>query len=428
LLALSCGLARAIGDQGGCNGDAPFGKVLTEGSPSELEQAIQKVVSRQEDRRELGVFARLGQALRGQSEDPVSRGQAILDVIEGRSLSCNKRALLYHVVAAGNLPVLNYLLDSPMGVRVGVPQDILFECGHDTGMRDAQREGRRAAMGLLIDRGLADVRTLKEGKSLLQACGAPELVELFLEKGASTDHPGPLRAHDRYAFNALETSLIAAILAKEDSYFTNRSQEMSRARILAKATGATIRGRPTEAHIKWYCRSPSRAKACVELSTFIDASPGVLRPPRQGEPGYVSPEAKLHVLVVTGSAGIRGRLPSVTVNVADRSAPIVLALAANTRTSWQVVLREGVQLQKVLLVSPVDQVISGDLDATMVEVHSNETPSCKPCFWTEGYVHHDADKMAPRVAVRSTGLKVSSYLEAKHGQDVLITESPADSQ
>lgn len=182
----ACG-AQAIGDSGGCSGGAPFGRTLTHGTPVELEQKILDWVNRRQP--PPGLFKSIGNALRGDADKHKARQQAIKDIIEGtdKAVGCYREALLYHVVQAGNIPVLNYLLDAPLDVNVDVPKDILFRCAHDPSMSNDQRERRRAAFEMLIDKGLADVNARRDGKSVLQVCHAPELVALFLTKGARVD-------------------------------------------------------------------------------------------------------------------------------------------------------------------------------------------------------------------------------------------------
>ncbi|GAA5162115.1 hypothetical protein [Viridibacterium curvum] len=272
--------AHAIGDSGGC-GDplgGPLGKAIKSGPPQEVEHEIARWVDYKEKNlawtKKLLFLAPGGDTARQQWRQQQTRN--LLEGSHEKDAVCAPGPLLPAAVRSGNLEVVRFLLGSPMGLSLKVPENILFSCDYSILHTDEQRAFRRAAFALILDTRKANVNALWRGRTVLQECNEPELITLFIEHGANTTietgNPG-------YKENLLDRAVVDAVGVEEGSYTAKRLHGIERARIYASVLPASIEGRSAEKRANHSCNlfingKRWNPKTCRELSTFIKASPG----------------------------------------------------------------------------------------------------------------------------------------------------------
>jgi hypothetical protein len=277
LLAAGCiTTAHAIGDSGGC-GDplsGPLGRALKGGTPQDVESAINTWIDAKQS--SAGIVASLAQRARKVGGEQGWRRQQTLNLIEGKhekDASCVPGPLLTVALLAGNVDVVQFLLNRPLGVEPRVPPGILFSC-NDAVEIGAQRASRREAFARILDTKTVDLNESNDrGRTLLLVCRDPQLLALFLERGARLD----LQSENR--FDPLDAAIRDAVSTQEGSYTALRMYAVERARLFAKLISGSIRGRSVEAHARYSCNLVVHGQrwnptTCHELSTFIKAAPG----------------------------------------------------------------------------------------------------------------------------------------------------------
>ncbi|MES2993456.1 MAG: hypothetical protein V4844_18680, partial [Pseudomonadota bacterium] len=273
-------MANAIGDSGGCGDPSggPLGKALKSGRSEDVEREVLNWISYKE--KNLGVATKFTHLLAGGDKARQQwRQQQALDLLEGthdKNAVCVPVPLLPVAVRAGNLGVVRFLLGTPMGMSLKMPPGILFSCDYDMLLTDEQRTRRRVAFSLVLDTKLVDVNALQRGRTILQECTEPELVTLFVERGANINVES--NAND-VPQNLLEIAILDAVGSEEGGYTAKRLHGVERARIYSRLIADSINGRPVERRIRWSCNlrigeKRWNAETCRQLSTFIKASPG----------------------------------------------------------------------------------------------------------------------------------------------------------
>jgi len=188
---------------------------------------------------------------------------------------CAPGPLLPAAIESGNLEVVRFLLGSPMGLSLKVPENILFSCNYSNLYTDEQRALHRAAFALILDSRKANVNALWRGRTVLQECYEPELVTLFIEHGANTTI---VTGSSDYKVTLLDQAVLDALGFEEGSYVAKRYYGIERARIYSSILPAPIE-RHVENRAYGSCNLLINGKrwnpnTCRELSTFIKASPG----------------------------------------------------------------------------------------------------------------------------------------------------------
>lgn len=283
-LLLPMSSAYAIGDSGGCNPDAsPLGRALKHGAPQDLENVIVRFIDSQEEKL---VLKKLQFMLPGGDEARQSwRQEMARTVLEGtykRKTSCRRGHLLPVAIRNANLEVVRYLLGSPMGLTLNVPEDILFNCKYTSPFyTDDQRRRRRDAFALILQMKKADVNA-PVGKGamvsdyLLGVCNEPELIELFLEYGADASLEYGVRGKEE---NLRDRAILDALRVMEGGSVARNYHGVERARIYSRILGPSIEGRHVEERARRFCNQLIggerwNSNTCRELSTFIKAAPG----------------------------------------------------------------------------------------------------------------------------------------------------------
>jgi hypothetical protein len=268
--------AHAIGDSGGCADPlgGPLGQALKTGGPAAVEKALDAWVDARQS--SLSRMAQAAQRAVGSDEKGSLRRKAIQNLIEGvheKGASCVPGPLLIAAVHAGNLEVVRYLLDKPMGIEAKVPPQILFSC-NDPGMYQELRLRRNQAFALVLDSGKIDVNASRaDGRTALQVCNDPELLKLLLARGARYDTESAAR------FDLLDRAILDAVGSQEGGYTAERLYAVERARLFASLITSSIRGRPAEERARYSCHLVIQGKrwnpqTCQTLATFIKAAPG----------------------------------------------------------------------------------------------------------------------------------------------------------
>lgn len=180
----------------------------------------------------------------------------------------------------GNVEVVRYLLGKPLGVKPRIPPNILFVhslCSPESGFSDDQRARRREAYALLLASGEVDVNARSRfNQTILQTCFEPELVALFIEKGARTDVE---RGEGIGRLNLIEQAMLDSLVVPSHGPADPR-HGVARVQLFSGVMSNSIRGRPVEERIRWQCTwapkgdKPLYAQPCRVLSGLVDATPG----------------------------------------------------------------------------------------------------------------------------------------------------------
>lgn len=279
---LLCGapVAHAIGDSGGC-GDplgGPLGRALRTGAPNDVKLEIDRTVDYKE--RNLSLATRAAHRIVGAARRQEWRRKQILNLIEGdqeKDSVCVPGPLLPAAVHAGNLEVVRFLLNRPMGVDPRVGSSILFSCNDGAFLTDSQISRRRQAFKMILDSRAIDLNSRNsEGRTLLQACYASELLELFALRGAHVDVQSGTGVE---VTNLLEQAILDAVGFKENTYTARRLNGVARAKLFATLVNNSIQGRPVESRVRHKCDLVIRGErwnpeTCRSLATFVKATPG----------------------------------------------------------------------------------------------------------------------------------------------------------
>ncbi len=251
-------------------------KAVKTGAPVDVEREMLKWLDDQDRRR--GLLASVSQALSG-----VRQPQRLARLIEGaheKDAVCAPRALLPLALNQGNVEVVRFLLGQPLGVKPRVPPHILFAyslCSAESGFDEARRARRREAYALLLEAGDVDVNARSRfGQTVLQTCFEPELVSLFIEKGARTDVES---GQGSGRLNLLEQALLDALVVAAEGGNADRRHGLARVRLFASLMSNSVRGRPVERTVRGRCATVLQgqrpyAAACRRLSGLVDATPG----------------------------------------------------------------------------------------------------------------------------------------------------------
>jgi hypothetical protein len=261
-------MAHAIGDSGGCMdfGSSTLGKALKDGTPLQVEREIKTWVEKFTPR---SLWSR-------------SRQQDILNLIQGthgKYAVCAPGALLPIAINAGNVEVTRFLLAKPLGVDPKIPRNILFfTCDYQYSMSESQRIARSRAIAALLDTKAVDVNALRDDRySILEECKQPELVSLYLERGARADVE---ITNASGTLNMLESAILDALMFDENSSTAQAQHAIERAKLFSRAVTDSIVGRQFEHRIRYMCKPRENGRiwnprTCRELSTFIKATPGI---------------------------------------------------------------------------------------------------------------------------------------------------------
>lgn len=251
---------------------SPLGKALTTGTTEELETAIQKWLDYKEKIKNVP-----------QNDKMQWRAHEVKNLIEGqheKDAVCELGPLLSVAAQAGNLDVVRYLLDTPMGIKPSIPADILFSCGdgtYDVNMTHEQQIRRREAFALILDTNALDVNSRRNGLTPIQACVAPELLSLFLERGANPNVVFNSAAYSNVSL--LDKAVDDAVGYKEGSWTARRLRGFDRAKLFASVGMDSIVGHSIETKVRYLCNLVINEErwndnTCRELSKFIKASAG----------------------------------------------------------------------------------------------------------------------------------------------------------
>jgi len=264
-----------IGDSGGCIA-SPLESAVKTGTPADVERELKQWLEIQSQSRSL--VAKLSRAIEG-----VSEKQRIAKLIEGvheEGEICRPRALLPLAIRHGNVEVVRLLLGRPLDVKPRIPPHILFVhslCSHESRLDEGQRARRREAHALLLESGEVDVNARSGfGQTILQTCFEPELVSLFIERGARTDVEWG-QGIDR--LNLIEQAMLEALVVSADGVLADRRHGVARVKLFSSFMSNSTRGRPVEQKLRTKCAfvvSGKRhyAEACRVLSGLVDATPG----------------------------------------------------------------------------------------------------------------------------------------------------------
>jgi hypothetical protein len=273
-------VAHAIGGSVGCGGDwidGPLGKAVTSGTPDEFRRAVTNWIDRAE-KEDLGGLGRL-QHFASSSARQRWRDKKTLDLLEGnlaKDDGCAPRSQVAAAIRAGNVEVMRFLVGTPMGVSPKVwPITMFHACEYSSSQTEETRARRREAVGLLLESGKVHVNARYRGETILQYCKEPELVTLFIERGAIMVE----RGEPGYRENLLDLAIHDAISTEEGGYTAARLHAVERARLFSRHLPPSIEGRRIEQYVRSTCNRDDRdvlgkPNTCRELSTFIKAAPG----------------------------------------------------------------------------------------------------------------------------------------------------------
>jgi len=273
-------VAHAIGDSGGCADPlgGPLGRALKTGKPQDVAQAIGDWVAHKQKSQGLVRSSLIGATAERQQAWRREQALKLIQGIHEKGAVCVPGPLLPVAVLAGNVEVVRFLLHKPLEVQPQVPGNILFFCNDShlkSGVDSADAPlRRRDAFALVLDSGKIDLNaTGPNGRDALHTCHDPELLELFLERGARLDTESVSR------FEVLDQAVRDAVMYQEGSYTAKRLRGLERARLFSRHVSTSIRGRPVEAHVRRSCNLMIRdqrwnPETCRALATFIKAAPG----------------------------------------------------------------------------------------------------------------------------------------------------------
>ena len=261
-------VALAIGDSGGC-GDplsGPLGQALKAGSATDVEREILSWVSREEKRR--GTLVNVFTTESQKAQWRKLRTRELIEGVHEKDAFCRPGALLGTALQAGNLEVVRYLTGTPAGVIPKVPPGILFVCEHNYSENDEFRARRRRAFELVLQTHKVDINYQGNGgRTILQSCLEPELIDLFVAYGAPMD------------ISLLDGAVSSAVRTEEDSTIADSLHALERAKIYARLLSYSIQGRDIEQRARQSCNRLINGKRwnqknCKALSEFIKAEPG----------------------------------------------------------------------------------------------------------------------------------------------------------
>lgn len=273
-------IAYAIGGSGGCDPlRGALGQTIQHGTPADVERELKKWV----DNKERGLSTIAVLRISGEKKKEEWRRRQTLNLIEGaheKGAVCVLGPLLPVAADAGNLEVVRFLLDRPLGLTPGIPTMVLFySCDNGRYVpSEDQRRLRRQAYAMILDAAAGTINldgNRRDGSTLLQSCKDPELVSLFVERGARLD------ILSRNGRTPLEEAVIEAVeLGEDEAIPTVRSYALKRASLLARLTPNAQLKSGVEDRVSVSCNrimSDGRRwnpKTCRELAKFIKASPG----------------------------------------------------------------------------------------------------------------------------------------------------------
>jgi hypothetical protein len=276
--------ALALGGTGcGSLEGSPLGKAAREGNRAQFDRAIQDMVA--DDERSLGrpVVIKLSMQSRGLEKWRLDRTRSILNGNHPPRTACGWGPLLPLAVNAGNLEVVRYLLNHPVGVdpiaaeyvKGRLHRTMFMTCRYDSTMDDDRRQRRLQAFAMALESNKSALNTISDdGYTALKGCNEPEIVSLYLSYGA--DPTLGLRPNEP---NLLEVAIRDAIGFQPGSYTDQSRHGLSRVRLWAQHGMKSIVGRPSEREIEFTCNDGWglgwHMDTCRTLATFIEASPGV---------------------------------------------------------------------------------------------------------------------------------------------------------
>ncbi|TWO64464.1 hypothetical protein FN976_28045 [Caenimonas sedimenti] len=269
--------AHAIG--GGCGDwlERPMGKAATSGTPADVQREITTWLDAKA--KEVSLLQSLKHFASGLAKQRWRERWLQGLMFSGLSSEdevCAPGPLLPAAIRAGNLEVVRFLTGSPLGVKPDIPPYVLFNaCDFIYSPASGELARRRAAVALLLDSRKVNLNATYRDRPILHMCKAPELVSLYVERGADTRYE---EGEGVYRKNLLEIAVGEAMRFSEDTT-TDTVQGVERARIFASVLAPTITGR-TQEHVREACnRSPPwNPKTCRALSTFIQAPAGTFGP------------------------------------------------------------------------------------------------------------------------------------------------------
>lgn len=269
----------AIGDSGGC-GDplaGSLGEALRSGTPEQLENTIRKWVALKEEH--LSTKEKLAFLFNGGNDARARwRAKQIENIIEGvheKNASCVPGPLFPIAVHAGNIAVVRFLLSEPMGVSPTISTDFLFACETSQTMKDEERQRRLKAYEFVLDAKKIDLHEERYAIAALWACKEPDLLTLFLKRGAKPNVLDSRRGGQVF----LENAVLDAVGYEEGGYIARKLHGIERARIFSELGLTTIAGSPVEMEVRRKCNHVINGKrwnenTCKTLATFVNASHG----------------------------------------------------------------------------------------------------------------------------------------------------------
>lgn len=276
----------AIGDSGGGGGscapfDGPLADAVRKGQPAKVISEINALVDSREQKVDLLLV--LKEKLNGSAKKSESERRQVStrEILEGGYGRCASPSLLDEAVNAGNIEVVRFFLNRPMGIELADPNFFPLTCKDGSKFSENERARRLEAFSMVLQANVFDINSPNlDGRTVLETCTEPELRSLLVKNGARTGINVESRSETK-AWSLLEKSIYNVLIYDEEpsSRWRERQKEIDKIKKIAKSTTSSIRDGKMESIARKYCHQyigerPWNPKTCRQLSYFIKSSPG----------------------------------------------------------------------------------------------------------------------------------------------------------
>jgi hypothetical protein len=280
--------ALAIGDSaGGCGihrtpENSPLLKAAIDGSPADIAREVdieadrytESAIAKMRQSGELGTRLRLFLSKRALAKWKNAKRVEQRSVVLNSPVYCSSGGwLLEYAVAAGNVPVVRWLLDAGADPNAQTSNDNIFtrcipnprKVSRPISSSETESiSSRLEALDLVISRGGDLKRPVGFGETALDLCHDPELLPFYISRGAELSP----RWSDNKFFHPMQSAISDAL--------GDRTWErgLDRVKVLARAGANDIRGLRVESVLRRKCRDQKHETTCNEIARYVKSTPG----------------------------------------------------------------------------------------------------------------------------------------------------------